>query len=415
MPDVLVPGPAVTDAPSPPVTPAITDAPSPPATPAITDPASTPATRLRVTYDRGISFATDDGTFAIKLAFRNQLRFETSRQTEAGSQFQSHFLIPRSRLQVDGNGFGKGTRYKLELGLGDAGSFAFVKELFIDQRLGGGPAWLRAGVWRRPFNRQEIVADFASELNERAITATFVGGGRDLGIGLHNQHEKSPEGLEWAVGVFNGFSGGADRPQLSTTCSENAAGAIACTTRAPTNVPADFGPAVVARAGWNHGGIKGYSEGDLEGGPLRLAVGASYKIDLANLAKQAEPSVAANLSHGVQADAMMKVAGVSLQLGLYSMKLKSADARYGVLVQAGYFVVRKRVQLAARFALAPPTPLAGDREQIEARGAFTVFWQGHAFKWATDVGILQLTGADPTTMTSDEPELQLRSMLQLML
>ncbi|MBA3819250.1 MAG: hypothetical protein H0X17_10190, partial [Deltaproteobacteria bacterium] len=393
-------------------------APMPAAQPVAAEPtvvAQPAATPLRVTYDRGISFATDDGTFAIKLAFRNQLRFETSRQTEEGSQFQSHFLIPRSRLQVDGNGFGKGTRYKLELGLGDAGSFAFVKELFVDQRLGAGPAWLRAGVWRRPFNRQELVADFASELNERAITATFVGGGRDLGIGVHNEHEKSPEGLEWAVGVFNGFSGGSDRPQLSTTCTENAAGAITCTTRAPTNVPTDFGPTVVARAGWNRGGIKGYSEGDLEGGPLRLAVGASYKIDLANFAEQAEASVAENLSHGVQADAMLKIAGLSVQLGLYLMKLKSADARYGALVQGGYFVMPKRVQLALRFAVAPPTPLVGDREQLEARVAFNLFWQGHAFKWATDVGILQLTGEDPTTMASDEPELQLRSMLQLML
>ena len=40
------------------------------------------------------------------------------------------------------------------------------------------------------------MSDFASEFNERAITATFAGGGRDLGLAIHNDYEKSPEGLK---------------------------------------------------------------------------------------------------------------------------------------------------------------------------------------------------------------------------
>ncbi len=371
--------------------------------------ASPPA--VAVTYDRGLSFATADGNFALRIGFRNQLRFESLRPTEEGGQFESRFSIPRSRLQVEGHVFGPETRYKLELGLGDLGSFSFVRDLFVDQRLA--PAiWLRAGQWRRPFNRQELVSDFASEFNERANTATFVGGGRDLGIGLHNDHEKSPEGLEWVIGVFNGFSGGSDRPTIATTCTENTmTAAITCTNANATNVPIDFGPAVVARAGWNVGKIKGYAEGDFERGPLRLAIGASYKIDLASFSRRKEATVAANLSHGVQADLMLKVEGFGLLLGAYMMKIKSADAGFGVLVQPSYFVIPGRAQVAARFAVAP----VATRNQMEVRAAFNYFWQGHAWKWATDVGVLQLTGEDPTTMTRDEPDVQIRSMLQLTL
>ena len=34
-------------------------------------------------------------------------------------------------------------------------------------------------------------------------------------------------------------------------------------------------PQLVARVGYNHGKIKGYSEGDLKGGALRFGLGAS--------------------------------------------------------------------------------------------------------------------------------------------
>jgi len=351
---------------------------------------------LEATYEKGkgVAIATDDGSFEMRMSLRNQFRLETTRATEDGAQFVSHFVVPRSRLQFEGHVFGEENRYKLELGLGDRGSFSFIKDIYFDRELGGAVR-LRIGQWKRPFNRQEIVSDFASELNERANTAEFVGGGRDLGIALHNDYEKSPDGLEWALGVFNGFSGGSDRPVIVTP----AAGAP---TPAPSNFPTDFGPAIVARVGWNTGGIKGYSEGDLEGGPLRTAIGVSYKIDLANLAGEK--------SHGVEADAMIKVAGLGVELGAYLMKIKTGDAQLGALAQVGYFVTPKEAQVAARFAIAPA---AGTRKQLEARGAFNWYWEGHAYKWSTDVGVVQLTGEDPITMATDKPDLQVRTMLQL--
>ena len=396
--------------------------PPPPDVTPIVETAPEPAPKqpqLWVTYDKGIVFATPDGKFALKLALRNQLRFETTRPTEDNSQFASHFLIPRSRVQFEGHVFGKATRYRVELALGDSGSFSFVRDLVVDQQLHAAPVWLRAGVWKRPFNRQELVSDFASEFNERAITAAFAGGGRDLGLALHNDYEKSPEGIEWAIGVFNSFNGGKERPDIGGCTTSMATGTTACPP--PTNFPADFAPAIVARAGWNSGDIKGYAEGDLDGGPLRYAVAAGYKIDLGNFAKQAEDSVADNLGHGVEVDAMVKVEGVSVQLGAYMMRLpaskasnKSGEAGVGAFGQVGYMVVPKRLQLAGRFAIAPDAKTV-DRNQLEGRVAVNLFWHGHAWKWATDAGVLKTTGEDPTTMATDKPDFVLRSMLQLTL
>lgn len=358
--------------------------------------------KLVASYDKGVVLATEDGAFQLRLALRTQFRFESTRPTEDGSEPLSRLYIPRARLQLEGHVFGKATRYKLELALGDRGSFSFIRDLFVEQMLPSTKLWLRVGQWKRPFNRQELVADFASELNERAITAELAGGGRDLGVAIHNDYEKSPAGLEWAFGVFNSFSGGADRPIISTTCVEDAPMSIDCTTPAPSNFPTDFRPALVARAGWNTGGIKGYSEGDLEGGPMRLAVGAGYKIDLADL--DADPS------HGAQLDALLKVQGFDLQTGLYLMKLAGADARLGGFLQAGYFVAPRRAQIAGRFAI---VQASDDRSLVEARAAFNWYWQGHSWKLASDVGVLQLTGEDPTTMATDDPDLQVRSMAQL--
>lgn len=368
------------------------------ATPAAADPSP-----VKVTYDRGTILETEDGAFELKVTVRNQLRAETTRPTEGDAEFATRFSIPRSRLGFEGHVFGEDTRYKLEIALGDRGGFGFLRDAFIDRELAT-RAWARLGMWRRPFNRQEIVSDFASEFNERANTADFVGGGRDLGIGVHSELEKSADGLEWSAGLFNGFSGAGDRGTIQTTCEQDPTTMeIDCSTPTPNNVPSDFGPALVARVGWNHGGIKGYSEGDLEGGPLRFAVGASYKVDLADLDGA--------YSHAAQVDAMIKIEGFDLQLGGYMMKLATANtARYGGLVQAGYFVMPKQLQVAARFAVAPTVPR---REQIEIRGAANVYWQGHAFKLVTDVGVVQQTGEDATTMATDEPDVQARSMLQL--
>ena len=91
------------------------------------------------------------------------------------------------------------------------------------------------------------------------------------------------------------------------------------------------------------------------------------------------------------------------------MKLKSADPEYGFVIQPGYMVVPKHAELAARFALTTE----GDRNRIEALGAFNYYVHGHRMKIATDFGILKLTGEDPVTMATDDPDIRVRVMGQL--
>jgi phosphate-selective porin OprO and OprP len=371
-------------------------------------------------YDGGLKFSTADDQFELKLSFRNQVRFESNRSLDEETpdrqnQFLNSIYIVRARFQVEGHLFGKDNRYKLELGMGDTGSFSFVKDLFMEKRIPDSPVYVRFGQWKRPFNRAELVSDFASTFNERSIANELAGGGRSLGVAVHNDYEKSPEGLEWTVGMFNTFSGGSDRPAITTTCTSAMTGAISCANSRPSTAPLDWGPTVIARVGFNSPKMKGYSESDLEGGPLRYAVGAAYKVDLANLNKGSQPSWAENSSHGVEVDGMVKAMGYSLHAGFVLMKIKSGDPEFGFLLQPGMFVVPKKAEIAARFALITVPAVnammeAIHRNQIEARAAFNYYWHGHTWKLANDVGFLKLTGDEPS---SDGGDFQLRMMLQL--
>ena len=233
---------------------------------------------VAITYDKGFKLTSGDARFVLKTAVRSQFRLEGARPA-AGGETQARFYIPRLRLQLEGQAFGPALTYKLELGASEKGA-TMVKDAYLDDHVGA--VHLRAGQFKRPFNRQELVSDFAGVFNERSLASEHVGGGRDAGVMVHNGFEHSPRGIEWALGLFDSANGGKDRPLQTTTCKADAAGTLTCTTSAPSNVMGDFGPAVVARAGWNFGKLKGYSEADLEGGPLRAGIGVNYKVDLAD-------------------------------------------------------------------------------------------------------------------------------------
>ena len=255
-----------------------------------------------------------------------------------------------------------------------------------------------------------MTSDFAGTFNERSIANDFAGGGRDLGLAIHNDYEKSPEGIEWVAGVFNGFSGGNDRPKITTTCDQDPNTLeITCTSPAPSNFPSDFAPALVARVAYNRGKIKGYSEIDLEGGPLRFSVGANYKVELAR-ADRVLPGVWRlrlplpwpGVPH-VNAWALSAGDGVVLvDTGLGgSGGMKQLEL---AMSQAGFLVVPNKVHVAGRFAF---NELAGTNNKvIEIRGAFTYLFAGHGLKIATDAGIVKTTGGG-------DPEIQIRIMPQL--
>jgi hypothetical protein len=395
------PGPEPTTAPEPAPAP-VNEAPAATPEPSA-DPVGTPtnlpeeAPTVSAKYDKGFTLATSDDEFELKAGIRSQFRIEMFKADEDDAEVESHFLVPRLRLQLEGFAFGKANGYKVEFDMGNKGSPA-LKDFYINHSFTP-TVQVRAGQWKKPFSRHEIVSDFGSEFNERAIANEWAGSGRDVGVQLHNGYEKSPDGIEWAAGVFNGTS---EKAKQTVTC-EDPMDPNTCVPSTPSNVPADFDPEFVARVGWNTGGIKGYSEGDLEGGPMRLGVAAGYRLNFNQLRKDADDALL--LEHGIELDGLLKVAGFDAQAGLFLLKVGEADLDLGFLVQAGYFVVPETAEFAARFSLIPDEAVE-DESLMETRLAFDWYFHGHNFKWMTDAGFLTSTAAE----TND---IQARSQIQL--
>jgi phosphate-selective porin OprO/OprP len=303
------------------------------------------------------------------------------------------------RLQVEGFAYGKANTYKLEFDFASRGN-ANLRDFWVNHDFGA--VHLRAGQWKRPFTRAQISADFGLQFLESSLSTQFATDRlvRDIGLAVHNDYEKTKDGVEWVVGFFNGTGEGA-RQRL--TC-EDPSDPEGCAISTPSNVPADFDPLVTARIGFNHGGIKGYSEGDVEGGPLRFAAGTGYKLDFNNFDKDAAGDLV--LGHAGTLDGVLKVEGFSVAGAVTFVKVGQADADLTFFGQSGYLVVPKKLELAARFAQLPEAPGADDSLQ-EILGAVTWFFESHSFKWMLDGGVIRHTAGEGAI------DQQIRTQVQL--
>lgn len=293
-------------------------------------------------YDKGFYLEQEGpkGAFKLRVGARVQVGFEGKSAVDADDEQVNTgaFLVRRARLTLDGHAYTERLKYKFQTDFGRG--FVTLKDFFVDVGVGD-RVWVRAGQYKRPFSRQQITSSGRLELVERARTDRDFGGGRDIGVAVHNGYEKSPE-VEWVVGVFNGTG---DSPRLSGITIDPDTGATSGGSF--STVPRDLYPVLVARAGLNSEDLKGYSEGDFEGGPLRWGVGASVVAD-AGLDTTAHTE-----SHKAEVDFIVKSNGMSATGGVYLQTAETELSDLGAFAQLG-FVVDKTLNVAARYATLIP-------------------------------------------------------------
>lgn len=392
----LAPTTALAQSPADPTPPVLLTAP----TPLLTDPAPGPSPEVpeppAPPVATGTTLLLETEQFSLKIAGRLQSRWELFHDSDGDDatdeELTNRFSVARARLTVEGQVFGS-TNYKMQTEFGKG--FTYLRDYYLDRPLGG--IRLRTGQFKKPFSRQQITSSGSQQLVDRSLTDAVFDAGRDLGVMLHNGYEKSPDGLEWAVGLVNGTG---DRPITSCSTAVDPTTMAATTTcKTPSNVPTDIGPTLVARAGWNLGGIKGYSESDLEGGPLRVAAGVSYMGNLA----EGDPE---QMVHRAQADVLVKVKGASLTAAAYVKNHRVAGERVtdlGFHLQGGMFLSPKKSEIAVRLSEVP----SDVNKRHEAIIGFNFFLHGHALKWQTDAGVIHTTGTEVQT------DLQVRTQAQL--
>jgi len=309
-------------------------------------PAPEAKTDLTAGFDKGFFIKSPDGAYEVKIGARVQPTLTMTR-TSGPADWAGAFEIRRARLTLAGHLHSKDLKYKFQTDLGK-GQVA-LKDFYIDLHLGGGSTWLRFGQWKRPFSRQQITSSGKLELTDRAITDKLFGAGRDLGVAIGNNYEKSPD-IEWVVGVFNGTGDGT---HLSGTVEvDPITGEGTITGGKTSNVPHQFKPALVGRVGLNDGGIKGYSEADLEGGGLRWGAAASVWVE-------GDFDENDQSNDKVELDYIVKASGFSTTGGVYAMTqqagvhpLSDQELAYvGFHLQAGYMLTKK-ISATARYSLA---------------------------------------------------------------
>ena len=352
-------------------------------------------------FHKGFFIASEDGAYKLQVGALLMARYTyESLDGPSDRTDVSNFSIPRARLILKGNAFTKSLTYKLQADFGKGG--AALKDLYLDYAFIPHVLQLRAGQWKRPFSRQLITSASKLELVDRALTDSAFGAGRDIGVALHNDYESSP-GFEWALGVFNGTG---EKGHLSGSVEvDPATGEGSITSGKFNNVPDMFNPTLVARVGLNHGGIKGYSEADLEGGPFRIAVGGSVLVDF-----DADGNDQSSVKGEV--DTIMKVEGFDLSAAGYVASIQDGTdfgdrklEALGFHAQTGY-VIAGRVQPTFRYTLVAPD---GDDNDVQVfEGGVAVYVFDHSFKWVTDfAGILS---QDPGP---DRTDYRVRSQAQL--
>ncbi len=335
---------------------------------------------------------------AMKIQGRVQSRLQMNKDFEGiGKKKTAAFSIPRARLTFKGQAHSTAISYKFQTDFGKG--FASLKDFFVDYKFGSSTTRLRVGQFKKPFSRQQLTSSSKLSLVDRSIVDKAMKNGRDIGLELHNAIGKH-DGLEWAFGVFNGtgekgvFSGRVDRDFTS--------GEDMVINGTFSNVPDTFRPATVLRVGYNHGGIKGYSESDLEGGPLRYSLAIAAMFHAAGGDRD-------NLAH-VGADFAIKSQGVAATGGIYLAEQGSTFdeidySSLGTYLQTG-ILLGEKWEPAARVAVVHEE---GGTFVYEISAGLSLYEFGHAFTLQSDVSYLRTDYGE----SGAKRDLRARTQLQL--
>ncbi len=344
-----------------------------------------------------LELASPDGAYSVRVGLTAQVWLVVDGFGAAGETPRATVELRRVRPTLSGTAFTPDFRYLLHVGA-LPGKFEFF-DMMGDLRLGPG-FHVRVGVWKIPLSRYRTRSYKDRPLVDWANVSTIFGGERQVGLCLHSGYDaKAPPPLEWAVGVFGGIN----------TRDVHGVGAsrLYGIDLDEQDEPKYAHPEVVARIGYNHGGIDTASEADLQGGPLRFSVSLGGAWDL-------DPVWGRDWALRAVLEALIKVSGYSLSGALYLATVEDgetpADQRLsalGVFGTTGY-VFRQRLGVAVQYSAILPQDQGV--VQHEARGGVAVYILKQRVQFRVDGGaVVDMVEPEPQT------DVQIRGILQMTL
>jgi phosphate-selective porin len=132
-------------------------------------------------YDKGFFIQSADKTFTFKPGIVLQLRNATTWREDAknggtSDDLQNGFEIRRFKLQASGNAYGPDVTYGLQLTNNRNTAAIEVDDIWV-QYMFAPHYGLKAGQFKGPFNREELISDSAQLAVERSLLNDVLGGG----------------------------------------------------------------------------------------------------------------------------------------------------------------------------------------------------------------------------------------------
>lgn len=328
---------------------------------------------------KGFTFNSPDEKFQMSLGARLQSRYTFT--DSDGGQNSSEFRVRRMKLFMNGYAYSKDLTYKLQVNFADTGKL--LEDAWLNYRLAD-EAQLLFGQEKVQFARQEITSSGSQQFVDRSNATDTFKMGRDTGLMVHGKVAKGI--FNYNLGVYGGVGQNTQRKFTNN--------------------------AFAARVAVNPFGDMAYSEGDLDDSqkPL-LSIGAGYFMD--TLAKTNATTLEGNNlnfagangwlgkglgkfgtekidTNSVGIDAAFKWMGFSAQGEYFLGHANGQDTdktlrAHGFYAQAGYFIIPKHLEVAARYSFVDPDRDKTDNIQTETAGAVSYYFNKHNLKLQADV------------------------------
>lgn len=364
--------------------------------------------QFRSGYDKGffvqsIPDASDSGPVPFRLKFNSWMQLRHSVFDSHGSTADQHDVeFERLRLVFSGHVWSPELKYFIQL---DADSDQNESVDMLDYHItydlakifdvAPGNILIRAGKWKMPFNRARAESGWKMQLVDRSLASSFFDINRSLGVGLIVKNEVSGRPVETRVALHNGFKTGAFQPVRAGELDKN----IAVSGRMFSDIvgewekdgESDLNPHQYPAI--RIGGGFAWTQVDNEG--LREFRRQRVVDTGAILASLLPASVTAYDIAFYSVDANLKYQGFSMhteyyfrQIGDFSGATLPVQNDHGLLVQAGCFVIPKRLEAAARFSrIVGDSGTLGGAESSADEIACGLNWyfRGHHAKLQFDV------------------------------
>ncbi len=309
--------------------------------------------RLKAGYGKkGFYLESLDGKFHLAMSGRIQVLYTfndretdintTATSTSPGDRDTSSFRLRRGRLEWDGHAFTKDLKYHFTLetpGLATAGATHLLDYYVNYSGLPevGKYVAIKGGQFKVPFSRQRLNSSSSLQLVDRSIVNNEFNLDRDVGVDFHR--ELFGEKFEYHLGVFTGH--GINR----------------------RNENADNNMLYVGRIAWHPFGFFDYKETDYDySETLKATLGfaaarnAGGEIRTGSVRTAVSDDLYMNIFTW---DGALKYKGFSLLGEAFLRNLRepagvstrsNRSNAIGYMVQGGYFLIPKRLEMAARYA-----------------------------------------------------------------